>query len=494
MDSGLSLREQSNSTDRSAFTTRDSLEFLWSGLGLPGESLNCVSLSTIEEPSLPSSFKIGHLAQASITLSALLVSQVHGLRNGIPPPKVKVQQSHASIEYKSERLYTIDSKPPPSAWGPLSGIHKASDGYVRVHDAFSNHHSGTKALLGCAPDATREDVSSRIASWCSIDLETAAAEAGLVISALRSYQQWDVLAQAKAIADFPILIRKIGNAPKLSLSGRLGPKNDKCLRGLRVLEFSRVIAAPLAGKTLAAHGADVLWVTSPNLADSPGLDREFGRGKRTIRLDLDLEADITESLELADDADVFIQGYRPGSISSRGLSPEALLARRPADRGLIYANMSAYGPSGPWSTRRGFDSLVQTCTGMNVSEAEHFGAGEPARALPCQALDHASGYFLAAGITAALYAQIVEGGSWQVDVSLAGTMKYLRSLGQYHGREGFHVPDYTCAADVPATLKETAMSAFGEMSYIRHSASIEGVAVGWDVMPGRLGSDEKRWL
>jgi hypothetical protein len=493
MSSRLSSESSPSEKDVSTFTTWDIVRYLWRSLGLPEDSLNSLSVPSDEKPTLPSSFKIGHVAQASVALSALLASQFHGLRNQIPPPKVTVPRQHASIEFKSERLYTINGKPPSSAWGPLSGIHKTSDGYVRVHDGFPNHRRGTKALLGCAPDASREDVSSKIFPWCAIDLESAAVESGLVISALRSYQQWDALPAAAAVADIPILIRRIGDAPPLSLSDRLGANADKCLRGLRVLEFSRVIAAPLAGKTLAVHGADVLWVTSPNLPDSPTVDREFGRGKRTIQLDLDLESDYEEALLLAEDADVFIQGYRPGSLASRGFSPKAIIARR-RTRGIVYANMSAYGPTGPWSARRGFDSLVQTCTGMNVSEAEHFAAGEPARSLPCQALDHASGYFLAAGILAALYKQATEGGSWQVDVSLAGTMKHLRSLGQYEGRQGFQAPDYESAADVPIELTENVMTAFGQISSVRHSALIEGVRVGWEIMPKPLGSDEKRWL
>jgi crotonobetainyl-CoA:carnitine CoA-transferase CaiB-like acyl-CoA transferase len=268
---------------------------------------------------------------------------------------------------------------------------------------------------------------------------------------------------------------------------------DKCLRGLRVLELSRVIAAPLSGKTLAAHGADVLWVTSPNLPDLPTMDRDFGRGKRTIQLDLTNEQDSDELHQLLNDAHVFTQGFRPGSIAGKGLSSEELVARY-KDRNIICANMSAYGSDGPWSNKRGFDSIVQTCSGMNVSEAQHYGAGEAARPTCCQALDHAGGYFLAAGILAALYKQAIEGGSWEVNVSLAGTMKYLRSLGQYEGRSGFETNDYTCIEDVPFQYLETRETGFGEMTAVRHSASIQGVQVGWDIMPKPLGSDEKKWL
>ncbi|KAE8153961.1 CoA-transferase family III domain-containing protein [Aspergillus avenaceus] len=481
-----------NYPDRSAFSAKDTVEYIWNGLGLPKESLQSLRLSG-DELCLPSSFKIADLAQASIGISALLAAQIHALRNVSPTPVVTVPRRHAVIEYKSERLYTLNGQPPLSTWGPLSGLYKSLDGYVRVHDSFSNHHYGVKALLGCAPDADRPDVESKVATWRSEDLESAAFDANIVISALRNYKEWDVHPQASAISNFPILLRKIGDAP-VGLPQEMRTENaDKSLRGLRVIEFSRVIAAPLSGRTLAAHGADVLWVTSPNLPDLPVLDRDTGRGKRTIQIDLKTEDGSKELSQLLEGAHVVIQGYRPGSLASRGLSPDAL-AQRFSHRGIICANLSAYGPAGPWADKRGFDSLVQTCSGMNISEAEHFGAGEPARPMPCQALDHTAGYFLASGIEAALYKQATEGGSWQVDVSLAGVMKYLRSLGQFEGRNDFHAQDYKCAADVPEEYLETKPTAFGEMTAVRHSASIQGVEIGWDFMPKPLGSDHKKWL
>lgn len=397
---------------------------------------------------------------------------------------------HAVVEFKSERLYVLDGKPMPSAWGPIGGLHKTLDGHVRIHDSFQNHMYGALELLGCERSATRADVSAKTAHWTAVELESAGLRNKIVISALRSYKEWDAMPQAKAISNFPITIRKINdNGPK-SLPAHLQAGIDRCLRNLRVLEISRVIAAPLAGKTLAAHGADVLWVTSPNLPDLPIIDRDLARGKRTIQVDMQKANDLQKLREVAKTADVFIQGYRPGSLKKKGLSPEDLAELHP---GIVYANMSAYGPDGPWSGHRGFDSIIQTCSGMNVSEAEHFDAGEAARPTPCQALDHAGGYFLATGIAAALYKRATEGGSWEVHVSLAGVMKYLRSLGQYPGRTGFDCHDPTRPEEVEEYL-ETKMSGFGSLKAVRHSAMVEGAAPGWDHMPKPLGSDAAQWL
>lgn len=485
--------ENSNYISRESFSAQDIVSEVWNGLGLPAEALSAISLAKKHEPVLPSSYKIGHLAQSSIALAALAAAQIHALRNGTCSlPRVDVPLEHATVEFKSERLYILDGKPAPSPWGPIGGLHKTSDGYVRVHDSFPNHANGILELTGLATGSSREELAKKLAEWSAVDLETAATvESKLATYALRSCAQWDKLAQSKAISNFPIDVTQISPAGPKGLPPRLAGGNSKPLQGLRVVEMSRVIAAPLCGKTLAAYGADVIWVTSPNLPDLPTMDRDFGRGKRTVQLDVHDAQDQARLLGLISTADVFIQGFRPGSLAAQGLGPDDLIKLNPS---LIVANMSAFGPRGPWAARRGFDSLVQTCSGMNVSEAEHAGKGEVARPTPCQALDHAGGYFLAAGVLAAVYKRATQGGAWRVDVSLAGAMKYLRSLGQYPGTSGFEgVRDYERPEDVPEEFFETRETGFGVMKAIRHSARIEGVEVGWDVMPKPLGSDSPEW-
>lgn len=478
---------------RDGFSAQDIVEEVWNGMGLPTESLDAVTLAKRNKPSLPSSYKIGILAQSSIALTALAAAQFHALRNGISTvPKVDVPLEHAVVEFKSERLYTIDGKPTPSPWGPVGGLHKTSDGHVRVHDSFPNHANGILDLAGLPIGSSRQQLSENLAEWSAVDLEHAATVEGkLATYALRSYRQWDKLTQSKAISNFPIDVNQISPAGPKGLPPRLAGGNSKPLQGLRVVEMSRVIAAPLCGKTLAAYGADVIWVTSPNLPDLPAIDRDLGRGKRTVQLDIHDPSDKARLVELIRTADVFIQGFRPGSLAAHGLGADDLLRVNPS---LVIANMSAFGPGGPWSGRRGYDSLVQTCSGMNVSEAEHAGKGEVARPTPCQALDHAGGYWLATGVLAALYKRATQGGAWKVDVSLAGVMKYLRSLGQYPGTSGFDgVRDYEKAEDVPEQFFETRQTGFGVMKAIRHSARIEGLEVSWDVMPKPLGSDSAEW-
>lgn len=478
--------------NRTSHEASDVVEELWTGLDLPSETLSHVQLDGDSGPALPSSYRLGVLAQGSIALSALAAAQVHALRNDSQVPHVRVPLQHAVIEFKSERFYTIDGQPHPAKSNAIGGLHRTADGYIRVHDSFPNHSNGMLELVGLPLGSTREQLADKIAKWRSLELEDAATVKGkLAAYALRSYNEWDALPQSRAIADFPISIQSIQSEGRKGFPDHMPKGVVACLKGLRVVEMSRVIAAPLCGKTLAAHGADVIWITSPNLPDLPDIDREFGRGKRTVQLDIRNTADKSKLLELIRDCDVFIQGYRPGSLARYGLSPEELVKTNP---NIVIANMSAFGPNGPWAGQRGFDSLVQTCSGMNVSEAQHAGQGEPARPLPCQALDHASGYLLATGVMAAFYRRVVRGGAWRVDVSLAGTMKYLRSLGQYPGSRGLHCKDYKKQSDVPAEYLETRETGFGRMAAVKHSANISGCEVGWKIMPKPLGLDSAKWL
>ncbi|KAG4437969.1 hypothetical protein IFR05_006550 [Cadophora sp. M221] len=479
--------------DRSDFTTYDTIAELWAHLDLSKNALSSLSLPDSDEnllSGLPSSFKIGHLAQSSIALSALTASLFHSLRTNSSVPKVTVPLLHACLEFNSEKLYTLDGEKAKfeGGLGLIGPVQKTADGSVRIHDGFPHHVAGALQILGLPSTATREEINSALLKWKPADLETASMNSNCVIAALRTYEQWDTLPQAQFIPSIPIQLTKLSPGVPIP-PPHIHSVSDRCLRGIHVLELSRVIAAPIAGRTLAAHGADVLWITSPNLPAIPAIDRDLARGKRTTHLDLTISHGKTKLLELVKDADVLIQGYRPGSLAAKGFSPAELVRINPS---IVYANMSAYGNRGPWSGKRGFDSIVQTGSGMNISEAEHFGGGEQARPMPCQALDHASGYLLATGICAALYKRATKGGSYEVDVSLAGTMKYLRSLGQFPGRTGFdcRVPS---EREIEGYL-ETRMSGFGELRALKHAAAVEGCMPGWDIMPKPLGSDEARWL
>ena len=485
---------------------------LWRHLQLPEDALVALKLKETAAPfsttHVPSSFHVDDLAQCTIGFFHLASAHYHALSTATALRRVNVSPLGASLEFKSESHFTIDGKPLPFPQS-FGGLYATKDGHVRIHDGFEIHREGVRQILGLKNDAGTEEITRACLNRSALDLEEAAFSGQAVIGALRTFKEWDETPMGKAVSDFPIKIQALSHASEGAkrLTQSEYQQKTRCLEGIRVLELSRVIAAPVAGRALAAHGADVLWVTSSNLEDQPTIDRDTARGKRTIRLDLDNAADLQTLNILIAEADVFLQGYRPGSLARRGLGPEELQKLNP---GIIYASMSAYPQEeiNPWRENRGFDSIVQTCSGINVAEAESYNAlgvaaaPAAARPLPCQALDHGSGFLLAAGIVTALCRRHETGRGQLVDVSLAGTSRYLRSLGQFDSGLGFGWKTNTKSihqvidryGEDAGHLFETADSEFGKMRFVKPAGLVEGAHVGWDRMPRALGSDEARWL
>lgn len=454
------------------------LSGVWRLLGQPEAALSRVTL-TGAEPALPSSFAVGTAAQASIAASALAAAELDRLRSG-REQSVSVDMRHAAAEFRSERYLRVDGGPAPELWDSIAGTYRCGGGrWVRLHTNFPHHRDGVLAILGCAGE--REAVAEALKGWKAEDFEQKAAGAKLVVTAMRSFAEWDAHPQGQAVAALPLMsLEKIGEAPPLSL-----PSGDRPLSGVRVLDLTRIIAGPVGGRTLAAHGADVLLVTAPHLPSVEPLVIDTGRGKRAAQLDLRAAADKARFEALLRGANVLIQGYRPGGIGSLGFGPEQAAAIRP---GIIYVTLSAYGHEGPWAGRRGFDSLVQTASGLNVAEAEAAGTDGP-KPLPAQALDHASGYLMAYGAMAALARQMSEGGSWHVRVSLAQTGHWLRGLGRIEG--GFSAPDPS-QADV-ADLLEDSHSGFGRLTAVRHAGLLSQTPPRWERPSMPLGSHQPVW-
>lgn len=431
------------------------LHRIWRGVGLPLEALDELRLSG-RDPVLPSSFAVGLAAQTSIAAAALAACEL-GHARGVARQRVDVDMTHATLEATS--WFSLDGQE-LNPWDAFSGLYACADGHVRVHANFAHHREGALRLLGLDPAAcTRADAEAALRGWRAIDFEQAAAERGLVATALRRFDQWDESAQGRAIAAQPLLtIERIGAAEPRVLPPLQA--DQRPLEGLRVLDLTRILAGPVGGKALALYGADVMLVNSPRL---PNIDAiaDTSRGKRSVHVDLRTPQGGETLWHLARDAHVFLQGYRPQGLAQLGFSPEALAARCP---GIVYVSLTAYGTQGPWAQRRGFDSLVQTAMGFNHAEGEAAGDGRP-RALPLQILDEAAGYLLAFGAATALRRQQLEGGSWHVQVSLAQTGHWLRGLGR--------VPDGLAVARPEiAPYLETSASGFGELRAVRHAAQL----------------------
>ena len=200
------------------------------------------------------------------------------------------------------------------------------------------------------------------------------------------------------------------------------------LAGIRVVDVTRVLAGPTCARTLAEHGADVLKVSAEHLPNLGYQELDTGHGKLSTYLDLREQRNVDTLRDLVRQADVFSQGYRPGTLGARGLSPEELAAIRP---GLVYVSLCAFGHTGPWASRRGFDTVIQTVSGIAARQAEIVPNGTPGpRFYPVSAIDYCTGYLMAAGTMIALKRRAQQGGSWMVRISLAQVGKWIVDLGE----------------------------------------------------------------
>jgi crotonobetainyl-CoA:carnitine CoA-transferase CaiB-like acyl-CoA transferase len=428
---------------------------LWTSVGGDHSALDAVAL-TGEEPQLPSSFRVAAAAQASIAAAGLAAAQIWKLRSG-QSQDIAVDMRHAVVECRSERYLRVDGKPPPPAWDAIAGIYKTRDQrFVRLHTNFRHHRDAVCKVLNCKPE--RDEVQAALMQWDGEAFETAAYAGGCVVALMRSRDEWSDLPHAKALAALPpILIEKIGDA-----APKPWPAGDRPLEGVRVLDLSRVIAGPVAGRTLAVHGADVLLISGPDLPAIPWLTIDTGRGKLTGFVELKSEQGRGVLRDLLAGADIFSQGYRPRALASLGFSADDAARISP---GIIYVSLSAYGHAGPWAERRGFDSLVQTATGFNHAEGQAAGVDGP-KELPAQMLDHATGNLMAFGAMMARARQSREGGSWHVRVSLAQTGRWLWNLGRV--ANGFKTEDLK--ADAVKSFVEEVPSGFGPLLSVSHSA------------------------
>jgi crotonobetainyl-CoA:carnitine CoA-transferase CaiB-like acyl-CoA transferase len=450
---------------------------LWRAAGQPEAALDGVTL-TGAEPILPSSFLVGTAAQATIAAATLAAAELWRLRTG-RRQRASVDMRDAAIEFRSEHYLCVDGKPVPDHRDKIAGLYRCGDGrWVRAHTNLPHHRAGLLKLLGCEHD--RAAVQRAMERWQAEALETAAAESGLVLTATRSFAEWDAHPQGRTVAKLPIFtIERIGDAPPQPL-----PAGDRPLAGIKVLDLTRVIAGPVCGRTLAAHGADVLLITAKHLPAMEPLVIDNGRGKLSASLDLRENSARETFAGLLSEADIFVQGYRPGAIEQYGFGPQEAARIRP---GIVCVSLCAYGHEGPWAGRRGFDSLVQNANGLNAAESEAAGTLQP-NPLPAQALDHGTGHLMAFAAMSALARRATEGGSWHVRLSLAQTAHWFRQLGRIDGWSRT-VP----ALDEVRDRMEESDSGFGRLSAVRSAAVMSDTPLYWARPSVPLGTHEPKW-
>jgi crotonobetainyl-CoA:carnitine CoA-transferase CaiB-like acyl-CoA transferase len=400
----------------------DALRTLFPVAGWPEERARTVEITGGADPVLPTPFRIGTAGAATIAASGLAAAELWRIRTG-RRQQVTVDVRQAAASLRSGHYMKLADAKVSTARNTIMGVYPTRDGrWSYLHCNFPNHRAAALSVLGVAED--RDAVARAVLTWNAADLEEAIIAAKGAGGMARTQSEWAKHPQAAAIAALPLMeIIRIGDAAPEPL-----PPADRPLAGIRVLDLTRVLAGPTCARTLAEHGADVLKITAAHLPNLGYQEWDTGHGKLSAELDLRKPENVETLRGLVRKADVFSQGYRPGTLAGRGLSPEELSALRP---GLVYVSLSAFGHAGPWSSRRGFDTVVQTVSGITTRQAECFPGKTPGpQFYPVSAIDYCTGYLMAFGAMVALARRAREGGSWLVRISLAQVGKFIVDLGE----------------------------------------------------------------
>jgi crotonobetainyl-CoA:carnitine CoA-transferase CaiB-like acyl-CoA transferase len=463
----------------------DALRTILPAAGLTEDRARAVEITGGADPVLPTPFRIAETGAAALAATGLAVSDLWELRTG-RKQQVAVDARQATASLRSGHYMAMAGEKVSTERNPVMGVYPAKGGrWSYIHANFPNHRAAALSVLGC--EENKDAVRRVVSTWDALELEEAILAAKGAGGMVRSMAEWAQHPQAAAIASLPLLeIVKIGDAPPEKL-----PPGDRPLSGVRVLDLTRVLAGPTCARTLAEHGADVLKITAPHLPNIGYQEYDTGHGKLSAHLDLRQPNDLVRLKELVREADVFSQGYRPGTLGNRGLSPEELAALRP---GLVYVSLCAFSHVGPWASRRGFDTVVQTVSGITSRQAELFPgpeAGQP-QFYPVSAIDYLTGYLMAFGAMVALARRTREGGSWLVRISLAQTGRWLVGRGQVPEAELKDVAKEFAADELARWSMETE-TPVGRLKHLRPTVQLSETPPHWARPSVPLGYNEPAW-
>ncbi len=453
------------------------LKSFWSATSGADAALDRVRFTGVG--SLRSAFAVTDFAAASMAAAGLAASTlVQALDTaGGQPARVQVDRRLASFWFGMS-IRPQGWKLPP-IWDAIAGDYRARDGWIRLHTNAPHHRAAALAVLQVAPE--RAAVAQAVGPWMAIELETAVLAQGGCAGAMRSWNQWQQHPQGQAVLSEPLLHWQDG-----STAARAGWefKPQRPLAGIRVLDMTRVLAGPIATRLLAALGAEVLRIDPPGW-DEPLLEPEVTLGKRCARLDLRRPADLRRWESLLQGADVLVHGYRSDALEAMGLGAGTRQRLRP---GLVDVALDAYGFTGPWKARRGFDSIVQMSMGFAEQGQRSAGADKPLP-LPVQALDHATGYLMATAVLAALKRRLQHGHGSIVRASLARTGTLLMGAGTNPGTAPAPLEPESPADWADATES----TVWGPARRLRWPLQVGGIRFGWSSGAVPLGSSEARW-
>lgn len=449
------------------------LASFWSALG--GEPSGIEAMEATGAGALSSAFAVTDFASAAVAAAAASVREVIRLDTG-SRPRITVDRRLSS--------FWLGMSIRPQGWAlpqvrdPMTGDYPTRDGWIRIHANAPRHRGAAGKVLGCGGDGAA--VARAVAAWPRGELESAIVAAGGCAAEMRTCAEWRAHPQGVALESEP-LIHFSGIPGSSRPTAPCGPA-DRPLAGIRVLDLTRVLAGPVATRFLAGYGAEVLRIDPPDW-DEPGVVPEVTLGKRCARLDLKAPAERERFESLLQGADILIHGYRPGALDALGYGD---LARQALAPGLIDVSLDAYGWSGPWSTRRGFDSLVQMSAGIAAAGMTWRAAAKPLP-LPVQALDHATGYLMAAAALRGLTQRLSGNRGCRARLSLARTAKALLDFGIHEADPPL---DEETECDLDSWIEKTS---WGPVQRLRAPIGIEGAPMRWIQPATTLGSATASW-
>lgn len=427
--------------------------------------------------SYSSCFAVSRLASASVgAVGSAVAALLRDLGFAANSPEVVVDQRLASLWF-SMSIQPIGWNLPP-IWDAIAGDYQTNDGWIKLHTNLPHHRAAALLVLGV--EASRDRVVAAVSTWNADKLEAAIVGAGGVAAAMRSLTDWQAHPQGIAVAAEPLITWSDTGAGAIRT---WAGSRDRPLDGLRVLDLTRVLAGPVATRTLAGFGADVLRIDPPGW-DEANIVPDITLGKLCGFLSLDQSNDRAVFEQLLSKADVLIHGYRPGALDGLGYSEQI---RRSIAPNLIEVSLDAYGWTGPWAKRRGFDSLVQMSCGIADTGMQWAKADKPTP-LPVQALDHATGYLMAAAAIRAVTDAASGNGSKHARLSLARTAELLISHQQ---TEQGGLNQKTTTADYQAAIEETP---WGQAHRLKPPLLVSGTPMQWQRPACNLGSAPAKWL
>jgi hypothetical protein len=449
------------------------LQSFWSALDGDPSALEAVDVTGAG--ALPSAYAVTDFAGAAVAAAAAAVREIIRCSTG-SQPTMTVDRRLSSF------WFGMSIRPQgwalPALRDPITGDYRTRDGWVRIHANAPRHRAAAEEVLGCKGDAAA--TAQAAAGGSAGELESAIVAAGGCAAQMRSRAAWRMHPQGIAVASEPLVhfsqtSSSAGPHPPLGSS-------DRPLGGTRVLDLTRVLAGPVATRFLAGYGAEVLRIDPPGW-NEPGVVPEVTLGKRCARLDLGTPEHRERFESLLRDADILVHGFRPGALAALGYGEQTCQELAP---GLIDVSLDAYGWSGPWSQRRGFDSLVQMSAGIAAAGMAWRAADEPTP-LPVQALDHATGYLMAAAALRGLAQRLASGRGCRARLSLARTAEALMDCATGEADEPV---ERETGHDIVPTIEQTS---WGPARRLRPPVLIQGAPMYWTRPATPLGSAPASW-